>query len=176
MKISRREWVLMLLTLTVVLGGLTYWLAAPQFGRWREWNREAELLRGQMELNRRIAERREEWESRYERLAEQVPRYASRTVAPELLKTVKNMADRHGVVLVRVEPGRERESGGFFELSINCSWEASLEALTRMLFDLQDQENRFDVRSLNIVPAAGGRLKGGMNIYCAYYKVAEEVP
>jgi len=164
----------MLLTLAVVLGGMTYGLATPQLGRWRAWNEEAERLRGQMELNRRIAERREEWESRYARLAEQVPRYASRAVAPELLKTVKSMADRYGVVLVRVEPGRERESGGFFELSINCSWEASLEALTRMLFDLQQQENRFDVRTLNITPSADRRLKGGMNIYCAYYKATED--
>jgi hypothetical protein len=173
MKLSRREQVLMLITLAVVLGGLSYGLVAPVFGRWKQLNDEAAALRHEMELNTKIIERRAMWDQRYAERAGEVPRYASRSVAPELLKAVRELAERHGVSLLRIEPGRETQSGELYELSIPCSWEAELEALTRMLFDLQQMENRFDVHSLTVSPQKDGRLKGGMNIYCAYYKVGE---
>lgn len=171
MKLSNRETILAVASLTALLFGLTYWLAASRIEEQRTLADERARLLRQMELHRRILAEQTNWIGRLVELQEQLPVYDSRTpVTAELLKEIKRIADRNGLDLVRTQPYREEQVGSLFELGVSCNWEGDLEALVRFLYDLQTQGIRYDVRQMTVQPEArqAGRLRGTMIIDCAF--------
>lgn len=171
MKISQRETLLALATLTAVLFGLTYWMAGSRIEEQRHIQEDKERLLRQIELHKRILTEKESWTTRLTELQDQLPVYDEKTaVTAELLKEIKRTADQYGLDLLRTQPYREEQIGNLYELGVNCNWEGELEALVRFLYDLHSQGIRFDVRQLNAQPDARreGLLKGSMIIECAY--------
>jgi Tfp pilus assembly protein PilO len=179
-KISKRETILVLVTLTAVLFGLTYWLAGSRIETQKTIGEEKARLLRQIELHRRILAAQTNWNSRLTELQAQLPVYDSNiSITAELLKEIKRTADQYQLDLVRTQPYREEQIGSLYELGVSCSWRGELEALVRFLYELQTQGIRFDVRQINIQPDAGqeGILKGSMIIDCAYRKgTARAVP
>jgi Tfp pilus assembly protein PilO len=175
MKISKRETFLGLATLTIILFGLTYWLAGSRIDEQRRIKTEKVRLLRQIELHKRILAEKDVWYSRLEELQSQLPVYDSKTsITSELLKLIKRTADEHKLDLVRTQPYSEKQTGTLYELGVSCSWEGSLDALIRFLYELQKQGVRFDVLQLNAQPDAQRDriLKGSMIIDCAYRKTA----
>jgi len=171
MKISQREMVLGMVTLTALLFGLTYWTAGGRIETSRQRAEEKERLQQQITLHKKILEEKDGWYSRLAELQGDLAVYDEKTaVTAELLKLIKRTADGHALDLIRTQPYREEQVGSLYELGVSCNWEGNLEALTRFLYDLQSQGMRFDVRQLNVAPIAGreGILKGSMIINCAY--------
>jgi Tfp pilus assembly protein PilO len=176
MKFSKREILLGMSALTVVLFGLTYWLAGSKIAVQRRLTEDHARLRRQIELHKRILDERAVWISRLIELQDQLPVYDEKTaVTAEVLKLIKRTADDYGLDLVRTQPYREEQRGALYELGVSCNWEGELEALVRFLYDLQSQGIRFDVRQLNATPDAQreGILKGSMIIDCAYRRNRE---
>ncbi|NOU36011.1 MAG: hypothetical protein HOO88_04515 [Kiritimatiellaceae bacterium] len=173
MKISKRETLLGLTALTAILFGLTYWLAGSRIEAQRQMKAEKTRLLHQIEVHKRILAEKDVWYKRLEELQGQLPLYDEKTaITAELLKLIKRMADEHGLDLVRTQPYREEQTGSLYELGVSCSWEGSLDALVRFLYDLQKQGVRFDVLQLNAQPDAQRDriIKGSMTIDCAYRK------
>lgn len=173
MKISKRETFLGLIALTAVLFGLTYWLAGSRIEAQREMKKDKARLQHQIELHKRILAEKDAWYGRLEELQAQLPVYDEKvSISTELLKLIKRTADDHGLDLVRTQPYGEKQTGSLYELEVSCSWEGSLEALVKFLYDLQKQGVRFDVLQLNAQPDAQRDriLKGSMIINCAYRK------
>jgi Tfp pilus assembly protein PilO len=172
-KISKRETLLILITLTAVLFGLTYWLAGSRIEEQKQIKADKIRLLHQIEVHKRILAEKDGWYSRLEELQNQLPLYDEKTaITAELLKLIKRMADDHGLDLVRTQPYREEQTSALYELGVNCNWEGKLESLVHFLYDLQQQGIRFDVLQLNAQPDAQreGILKGSMIIDCAYRK------
>ncbi len=173
MKLSKREMLLGLITLTAILLGLTYWLAGSRIAAQRRIKADKIRLLHQIELHKRILTEKESWFSRLEELQKQLPVYNDKTaITAELLKLIKRTADEHGLDLVRTQPYREEQAGALYELGVNCNWEGKLESLVHFLYDLQKQGLRFDILQLNAQPDAQRDriLKGSMTIDCAYRK------
>jgi Tfp pilus assembly protein PilO len=172
-KISKRETLLVLIALTVILFGLTYWLAGSRIDEQRRIKQDKVRLLRQIELHKRILAEKDSWYSRLEALQSQLPLYDEKTaITAELLKLIKRTADEHGLDLVRTQPYREEQTSSLYELGVSCNWEGTLESLIRFLYDLQKQGVRFDVLQLNAQPDAQRDriLKGSMIIDCAYRK------
>ena len=173
MKTSQRETLLGLITLAIILFGVTYWLGGSRIVEQRRIKEDKIRLLHQIELHKRILAEKDVWFSQLEELQSQLPVYDDKTaITAELLKLIKRTADEYGLDLVRTQPYREQQVGTLYELGVSCSWEGKLEALTRFLFELQKQGIRFDVLQLNAQPDAQRDriLKGSMTIDCAYRK------
>jgi len=171
MKISGRETLLGIITLSAVLFGLTYRLAGSRIEEQRRIGEEKERLLRQIELHKRILAEQTNWIGRLEELQAQLPAYDGKvSVTAELLKELKRIADKHGLDFVRTQPYREEQVGSLYELGVSCNWEGELEPLVRFLYSLQSQGIRFDVRQLSAQPDTRreGKLKGSMIIECAY--------
>ena len=176
MKISKRETLLGLITLTAILFGLTYWMAGSRIAEQRRINADKVRLLHQIELHKRILAEKDSWYSRLEELQAQLPLYDSKTaITAELLKLIKRTADEHKLDLVRTQPYREEHTSTLYELGVSCNWEGPLDALVHFLYDLQKQGVRFDVLQLNAQPDAQRDrvLKGSMIIDCAYRKTTQ---
>jgi len=177
MKMSKREIVIGMITLAVVLFGFTYWMAGSKIAEQREMREEKVRLRRQIQLHKKILEEKENWTGRLDALQAKLPEYGRKTsVNVELPKKIKRMADQHGLDLTSTVPVGEEQVSSLYELSVRCEWQGKLEALVHFLYELHSQGIRFDVRKIDIKPIAKqeGMLKGSMIINCAYRRAEDK--
>ena len=178
MKLSSREMILVITTLSAVLIGVTYWLGGSHIEKQKRLGEDRERLIHQIELHKRIIAEQTNWVDRLAELQSQLPVYDEKTaVTAELLKEIKRIADENRLDLVRTQPYREEQVGSLYELGVSCNWEGNLDALVHFLYAIQSQGIRFDARQLSAQPDAKqeGRLKGSMIIECAYQKGKSEI-
>ncbi len=174
---SKREIIIGMVTLAVVLFGFTYWMAGSKIAEQREMKSEKVQLLRQTQLHQRILEEKENWIGRLDTLQSQLPVYNRKTsVNVELPKTIKRMADKHSLDLLQTTPVGEEQIGTLYELSVRCDWQGSLDALVYFLYELHSLGIRFDVRKIDIKPVAkqADMLKGTMIINCAYRRAEEK--
>lgn len=170
-RLSMRESILAVATLSIGLAALTWWAGGARIARWSELTRSAETLEQRRQVAERLVRRRAEVEGRLDDLLRTLPRYpADRDVTADLLKLIETTAAEHGLVLTRREPERERTAGDLYEVAINCNWEGTLEALTRFLFAIQSKGAVLDIRQLTVTSpkGTGSALSGSISIACAY--------
>ena len=177
MKMSKREIIIGMVTLAMVLFGFTYWMAGSKISEQREMASEKTHLRRQIKLHKRILKEKKNWIGRLEALQSALTVYDRRTsVSVMLSKEIKRMADDHGLDLTRTQPGDEKKIGSLHELNVYCEWLGDLDAVVHFLYALHSQGIRFDVHQISIKPVAKqeGMLKGSMNINCAYRRAEEK--
>ena len=174
MIISQREMILGAATLTAVLIGITWLTIDNHADEYKAKKIEITNLRAQIRLDERRITMQEEWMEELNELQTDLRIFdeKQKSVAPELMKTIKGISSRHGLDINRSQPYPEKPTSDLFELGINCTWEGKLESMVGFLTDLQQQGVRYDVRSLNVTPVGKntGKLKGNMVINCAYTK------
>ncbi|QBG46208.1 hypothetical protein EGM51_01865 [Verrucomicrobia bacterium S94] len=172
MKISQREMILGVATLTLIMGGLTYIVIHNKMAVHRTNKTKIENLKQQILLDEARIRMQQNWiEELNERQKDlRVFDTEQRSVSPELMKSINSIAGRHGLHITRNQPRSENPTGDLFELPINCVWDGTLESLVNFLTELQQQGVRYDVRSLTVQPAGknSGKLKGNMVIHCVY--------
>jgi len=176
MKMSNREIIIGMVTLSVILFGFTYWMGGSKISEQKEMAEEKVRLRRQIKLHKRILEEKENWIGRLDALQAELPVYDRRIPVSVLLsKEIKGMADSHGLDLTRTQPGVEKQVGTLYEVNVSCEWTGDLEAMVHFLYDLHSKGIRFDVWQINIKPVAKqeGLLKGSMSIACAYRREKE---
>lgn len=172
---SRRDFNLVLITLGVLLAGLTYLLASPIFSKWSETAALRESLERQQSIAENILQRRGEWESRLEALRDRLPRYeAQEAVGAELLRRIRQLADANRVSTSRITPDAEENIGDLYEQSIEVTWEAALEPMVRFLYAVQMAGATLDIRSMTMAPSQGDQLKGNFKIFFAYQRTGLE--
>ena len=174
MKISQREMVLGATTLAAILIGLTWYMVDSKTDTWKSKKNDIEQLQAQIRLDHRRIAMQEEWMAELNELQKDLRVFDSKktSVAPELMKTIKGISNKHNLDITRSQPYPEKPTGDLFELGINCTWEGKLDAMVGFLTELQQQGVRYDIRSLNVSPMGKntGKLKGNMVINCAYTK------
>ena len=178
MKISKREMTLGILTLAALLGGATWYIVSSKVETWKGKATEIEKLEQQIRHHQTAIKMQNEWLGELTELQSQLPVFdtQNRSVSPELMKTIKALASKHGIAILRSNPRAEKPTGDLFELGINCTWEGSLDAMVGFLTDLQQQGVRYDARTLSVVPVGKntGKLKGNMVIQCAFTRKDKE--
>ncbi|VGO15275.1 hypothetical protein PDESU_03857 [Pontiella desulfatans] len=174
MKISQREMILGVATLAAGLAWLTWYIVSNKMDEYKAKATEIEKLERQISFNQKAIKMQEDWLGELNELQKGLRVFDTKqkSVAPELMKTIKQISDKHGMDITRNQPRSEKPIGDLFELAINCTWQSDLEAMVDFLAELQQQGVRYDVRTLNVKPVGNntGKLGGNMLIHCAYTK------
>lgn len=172
MKISQREMILGVVTMTALLTGLTYGIVNKRIDAHEAKATEIQSLKQEIRLNERRIKMQDEWIAELNELQKDLRVFdvKQKSVSPELMKTVNLIAKKHELNISRTQPRGEKPTDDLFELGINCTWDGKLDALVGFLAELQQQGTRYDVRTLNVTPVGKntGRLKGNMVIHCAF--------
>ena len=171
MRISRRELVLLMVTIAAGLFGGSAFLARPKYDEWQQVRRDQATVRSAIELDKRLLASRDRWSSEFEELKQFLPRHSiDKKVDVYWLREMDNVATEHGVKILKRQVRDEERIGDVYELPIECrEWEADLESLVHFLFDLQAEGAMLDIRSLWIKPKKGTAfLRGTFSLWCAY--------
>lgn len=167
---SSRELSLAWITMVVVLLAATYWFGQPRVQEWKDAIKARETLNGRRREAERMLEQQDGVNASMAALRQQLPQYAAgKDVSAELLMLIERTANENALVLLRRQPEKEKSVGDLYEVAIDYTWEAELDALVRFLYALQVQGAILDVRQLTVTPAQGpGRLKGSFTVDYAY--------
>jgi hypothetical protein len=172
MKITQREMGLGVVTLAAVLIGITWYMVDHRIDEWKAKAGAIQKTEQQIRQYLRAIQMQDEWLDELNELQAGLRVFENngRSVAPELMKIIKSISDKHGLDITRNQPYDEIPTGDLFEMGINCTWQGSLESIVGFLTELQQQGVNYDVRQLNITPVGRntGNLKGNMVIHCAY--------
>lgn len=171
MKLSPRELILAVVTGAVVLVGGAWYVGAPAVEAWAAARADQRRAIDERKLAARLVEQRPEWEARYAELRSRIPQYGPNDpVTADMLRTVKRLADEHGVSITRIEPDKEKVTGDLSEVAIDCAWDSELEPLVRFLYAVQSHPAILDIRQLSVAPAQGaaGRLRGSFTVFFAF--------
>ena len=176
MKISQRELILGIATLAAALGGLTWYIVDKKSETWKTKANDMGKLEQQISLHQNAIKMQDNWKGELDSLQQDLRVFPleQKSVAPELMKTIKGISSTDGLDITRTQPYNEKQIGDLFEIGINCTWEGTLESLVRFLTEVQQQGVRYDVRQLNVTPVGKntGRLKGNLVIHCVYTRKA----
>lgn len=173
MNMSSREMILAWVTLAAVLLGGSFWLGEPMFQEWQEQRSARSTLNDRQRLAERLLEQKSDIQARWETLRNSMPSYTTNPgdpVTSQLLKKLQQTAQKQSLNLTRVDPDEEVNVGDLYEVSIDCGWEGSLEALVKFLYQVQTESGMVDVRQITVAPARSdaGTLKGNMTVDYAY--------
>lgn len=174
MKVSQRELTLGVITLVSLMVGVTWYVMDDKLAEHKAKGAEITRLEGQIRIDERRVKMQDEWMAELEELQRGLRLFdiKKKIVSPDLMDTINNIADKHGLNIIRNHPRPEVPTDDLFEMAITCPWEGELEALVGFLAELQQQGARYDIRMLDISPVGKntGRLKGSMVLHCAYIK------
>ena len=179
-KLSRREILLVAVTVTAMLGLVSWIVCSPALTDIRRYQTQGADLRAQSATLLATINRRAEWEKARDSLKGSLPRYkADVSVVAAVQDQVRKLADPSGLVIERATPKpNETQIGELSEIELQCDWSGSLDALTRFLYNVQTQGAMLDIRSLFIRPkqqqTQGGQLGGNFTIFYAF--VREQAP
>lgn len=171
MKLTTREMVLGWTTGLVLLLAFSIWLCAPKVKVWKELNEQRATVMRRIEMAERTVAQRETWNGRLRDVAQRLTKYpADQDVTADYLKILETIVKENGVTLVQRRPQKEKKNNNLYELAIDCTWEAELEALVRFLFALEQQKVTMDIDDLAVSLVAGGqkKLKGNFALICLY--------
>lgn len=175
MKLTSREALLAWLTgVTLVLAG-TYWFAQPRLQELKDLRKATDALSLRKKEAELLLGRRSEVDGQLAAVRRQLPVHPiGKDVTADFLRTLERLASQNGISLLRREAEPERSTGDIREVSINCNWEGTLDALVRFLYALQTQGAMLDVQQLTVSPIPGGhaRLKGTFTVDFAYTREA----
>lgn len=170
MKVTPREIVLTVVTLTAILFGGTAIVARPKFEQWKELRAKQTVVRGEIERDLRLIDVAPSLDQELRDLVELLPLHpAGRNVDAHWLKVMDDIATKNGLNIQKRNSGGEKDLGDVYEFAIECrDWEGTLDSLVRFLFDLQAEGGMFDIRYLWIKPKEKQTLRGHFTLYCAY--------
>ena len=178
MKISEREMILLVLSIATILFGGTWYYVDSKVPEYKNKRIEIERLEAQIRLDQRCISMQKDWIDTLNSLQKdlQVFDIKQKSVSPQLMQIIKNIATKHGIRIIRNQPYAEKPTGDLFEMGINCTWQGDLPSIVGFLTELQQKGVQYDIRTLNISPEGkkSGRLKGNMVIHCAYIKADKD--
>ena len=154
-------------------GAVAFWFLSAE-SSWKKAARRYEQAKATCEREERLIAEKARWDAAYEAEKEHMPTFASgKATDTEWLRKTGAIAAAN---LVQVsQRGAKKESLDIDDvtvLPIDMTWEASLEALVKFLYALENsEEGLFDVASLNVRPGQRkGYLRGTFTINCAYMR------
>ncbi len=179
MKLSSRELRLAIATGLALVGVGTYSLISSRWTAWQQLAADREKLEDRLALARQRLDRGPDTERRLAMLRQSLPLApAEQDVTAQLLRTLEDLAARHGLALTRRDAEKERPTGDLYELSVNCVWEGSLDALTRFLYSVLELGASYDISQLVVNTAGSGRagLNGTFRLDYAYRRAGAPPP
>ncbi len=154
-------------------GAVVFWFLSAE-GSWKKAARRYEQAKATREKEERLIAEKDRWDAAYEAEKANMPSFASgkATDTTWLQKTGEIAAKSLVQISQRGAKKESLEVDDVTVLPIDMTWEASLEALVKFLYALENSdEGLFDVASLSARPGQKkGYLKGSFTINCAYMR------
>ncbi len=141
---------------------------------WKKAARNYEKAKDTYRREVKLIGEKGKWADAYEAEKAQMPTFeAGKATDTTWRRKLDELAEKHRVVIASAQTGKETEAGDVLELPIEVrSWEASLEALVKLLHELENTpEGMFDITQLSLKPSSKkGYLRGSFTLNCAYMR------
>ena len=113
MKISQREMMLGVVTRACVLAGTTWYAVDKKTEAWKSKKTQIESLRQQIRLNQNAIKMQDSWMGELDLLQQDLRIFDDdqRSVAPQLMKTIKAISSEHELEITRSQPYGEKPTG-----------------------------------------------------------------
>lgn len=175
MSLTRREMILVGATTTVVVGLVSWVIAAPQIAKIRTAHAAVAKLQNERTVLEKLINQRGAMERQIAELRAQLPRFRQdEQVSAQILLQVRRIAEENQLTVSRLEPSAEVPIGDLSEVAIECTWDGTLDSVTRFLYAVQAQGAMLDVRQLSVQPAQNttqaGRLRGNFKMFYAFMR------
>jgi uncharacterized protein Smg (DUF494 family) len=172
MKLSSREIMLGAATAVTLLAGLSFWIVKPKIEVWKELAVQQKQINREIQLFEHLLSQKTNWVNQLSRLENKLKKYSpTKDVTADYLKILENVANKSNISLIRRMPQQEKKHGNIYELAINCTWEADLDALIRFLYQLEQQKVTMDTEQLSIKVVSAkdkNTLTGRFTLMCMY--------
>ncbi len=166
----------MMATLGVIV---LYAIAVCAWFFWAEstWKKKAKELRRAQEAYQKevkLIDEKRKWTEAYETEKAAMPTFEiGKATDTTWRRKLDELAAKHHVAIMSAQTGKETEAGDVLELPIEVkSWEGSLEALVRLMHELENtEEGMFDIVQISFRPSSKkGYLRGSFILNCAYMR------
>ena len=147
------------------VAALTWFLSAE--AAWKKAARRYEQAKATYAKEERLIADKAKWDAAYEAEKAAMPTFAA------WLQKMGEVANRNLIQISQRGTQKEKlEIDDVTVLPIDASWEGSLEALVKFLYELENsKEGLFDVAELDFKPSAKkGYLRGTFTLNCAYMR------
>ena len=163
-------------TLAVValyVGAVLFWFLSAE-SAWKKAARRYEQAKATYLKEERLIAEKAKWDEAYEAEKANMPTFASgkATDTTWLQKTGEIAAKSLVQISQRGTQKEKMEIDDVTVLPIDATWEGSLEAIVKFMYDLENSgEGLFDVAELNFKPSQKkGYLRGTFTVNCAYMR------
>ena len=173
MKISEREMWLILITYVSIMIFFLFIYINNKNEDYKNNEIEINSINSKILSNNKFINMNSIWENELIILEKKLKKFEKneKSVSPQLMQEIKKIASSNGVNITRNQPFDEKPIGDLFEIGINCTWNSNLESLILFLAELQKNNLRYNIKTINIMPdTKDSKLKGNMIIECAFMK------
>lgn len=153
MALNKRERILLVTTIALLVGGISYLLILPLTKAWTSLRRQIIVQRGDLQLIRTTIAHAPGWRQQYDALRGSLGNASERFSSPtDVLKKVQEVGSRAGVAIINSSELRSVEKDVYRELPVKCTFEATTESLVKFLYVLQTGAGSMSVELLQIAP------------------------
>jgi Tfp pilus assembly protein PilO len=155
MALNQRERILLGATITVVVVGVTYLLAAPLWRRWQTVGAKLKTQRKEHDAMVAYNAKQPEWQRAYDQLRQQLGQSEQKfTQTSDVLKKIEEVGGAAGILINARRPMPVVDKGVYRELPVQCAFEADTAALVKFLHGLQTASGFVSVEQLTVAPRA----------------------
>ena len=159
------------------VGAVLFWFLSAE-SAWKKSARKYEQAKATYQKECRLIAERDRIDEDYEKEKAAMPTFAAgkSTDTTWLQKTGEIAAKNLVQISQRGTQKEKMEIDDVTVLPIDASWEASLEAIVKFMYELENSgEGLFDVAELNFKPSQRrGYLRGSFTVNCAYMRDEEK--
>jgi hypothetical protein len=163
MALNKRERLLLVLTISVLVVGGTVFLVVPLIRRWNSVRGDLLNQRRELAAIQATLERAPQWKVDYQELQQRLGQRSEKfTTKVDVLKRIEEIAAANNVIISTRRELLEVDKGLYRELPVAFSFEATTESLVRFLYALQTGSGFMNVEQLQV----GGRADNPAILRC----------
>jgi hypothetical protein len=180
---SRREITLALATALAILAGLTYWIVSNKLPAIQDAAKERIIIEKKIAVNQRLIRKQKPLMAELNAIINTLPQHdKDKDVQYSLLQEISQQAENTQFTIIKRDPGEERKVGNteLYELSVDCTYESTIDPLVYFLYNLQAKGAVMNVSELQVKQASSrpdrkGQLKGSFVVDFAYSRVDQSL-
>ena len=148
---SQREKLLTITAGVVLFIVLSFFIWKPLIATWRTTAQQYESKKLELENVHATLAKQPELEKKYIDLIKS-NKTSPPSEVPDVLQRVEQIARDAGVTVRSRNPQQPRDKGGFTEVAVEYSMEASIETLVSFLYSVRTAQDMLDVTELKVTP------------------------
>ncbi|MGD0058756.1 MAG: type II secretion system protein GspM [Verrucomicrobiia bacterium] len=153
MAVTKRERNLLVITITVTVLVINFFVVRPLWRNWRSAGEKLKTQQQQLALMEATIDHERQWQKQYDELKQSLgQRVESFQQSSDVEKKILEVATSSGVQITSRRPMLEEDKGVYRVLPEQCAVEATTDSLVRFLFALQTAAGFMSVEQLQVTP------------------------